>query len=52
MKQNSKIVDFYDLPFNDKSYDLVSLIEVLEHAENLDKLLQEARRLAQVYVRK
>ena len=45
-----KIGNLYDLLFNDNSYDLVSLVEVLEHAENIDKALNEVKRISKEYV--
>jgi len=33
------------LPFHDREFDMVSLIEVLEHVQNEDKVLQEANRV-------
>lgn len=34
------------LPFNDKSFDTIIMLEVLEHVENLDEVLLEVKRVA------
>lgn len=38
------------LPFNDKSFDTIIMLEVLEHVENLDELLLEVKRMARTNV--
>lgn len=45
-----RVGDFDNLPFENNSFEMVSLIEVLEHSENPDRTLYEARRVSQEYV--
>lgn len=40
--------DAYALPFKDNTFEAVTMIDVLEHLENPQKALQEARRVAPV----
>lgn len=40
--------DAYDLPFEDNSFEAVTMIDVIEHLEDPLKALQEARRVASV----
>lgn len=40
--------DAYALPFPDNSFDAVTMIDVIEHLEDVHKALQEAKRVAPV----
>jgi SAM-dependent methyltransferase len=40
--------DAYELPFENNSFEAVTMIDVLEHLENPKKALQEARRVAPI----
>lgn len=39
-------LDAMDLPFEDKSFDVVTLLEVIEHLENPERAIREAIRVA------
>jgi ubiquinone/menaquinone biosynthesis C-methylase UbiE len=49
-KVDFRQADVYKLPFGDKSFDLVTCLEVLEHLDNYEKALQEIRRVAKKHV--
>lgn len=40
--------DAYNLPFPDKSFEAVTMIDVLEHLDNPEKALKEAKRVAPI----
>lgn len=44
-EQEWLVADCEKLPFDDNSFDVVTLMEILEHVENPKKALQEARRV-------
>ena len=44
-----KVETAYDLKRNDNSFDLVTLLEVLEHLENPDLAIKEAKRVCREY---
>ena len=46
----SYVMDATALDYEDNSFDLVLLFEVLEHVENFEDILKEARRVARKYV--
>lgn len=42
--------NIYHLSFADKSFDLITCLEVLEHLQNYENALQEIRRVAKKYI--
>ena len=44
------VFDGHTIPFEDNSFDVVSFVDVLHHAENALQLLREARRVSKKYV--
>lgn len=41
-----KLFDGFTIPYNDKSFDIVMFVDVLHHAEDPVRLLEEARRVS------
>lgn len=46
----SYVMDGANLDFQDNSFDIILLIEVLEHVKNFDDILKEAKRVAKKYI--
>ena len=44
------VFDGHTIPFEDNSFDVVSFVDVLHHAENVLQLLREARRVSKNYI--
>lgn len=44
-KMSFSVADAHDLPFDDKTFDVVSCLETMEHVEDPDRVISEMRRV-------